>query len=961
MKKQSMRLGVLSLLLAGSCFADPDMRAAFGVEDIQIGGIIGERINRTIYGNLLKVDFDTPDFLADFQPDSRVDHRHPYTGLGMSMVSCVYFAAYTNDPAVVVLKDHLIDRIIASQDPDGYIGLHATPEMKRRVEKYVYHELAYILQALVADYEIFGRENSLEAARKLGDWSIANWGTADVFPHLWGYEGAMLDLGRASGDERYSDFIKTTFMPDGEIAPVWRRVLQLENGIPHPVNRHAYNYLAASMVMLELNDLQSNQQLHLGPNKALNHLKQGGSMPPGVFTWSEHWTKSQFGRDAVNNPSVPFADAWRTGENCPQCYLEHFLDTLQQYDPQAWNGDVMERTLYNAIFGGQSKDGRRIRYGTPVEGQRFYFPTDRMCCPNNFRLGVSKIPAWFYYTGTNSVLMNLYGESDATLSMPGAGSVRLVQKTAYPFQGDVTVSVGLETPKTFDLKFRIPAWTEGANPSVQVNGQPVGQVTPGTILSLKREWRDGDTVVLDFPLRNRWVAGHSEQEGRTVLMRGPIVYCVNPLLNGIDGYEDLVGEGDVYDYFRIINSERPGYAEWFKKELGYELPDYEKSYAVLQKIRLKASSLSAPFADDTFFELGNAMTVDAWSDATTEPSVAPDLQLKLTPFADPGGRKIFFLTDTTVPVRLDELFGVPDFNIPYEVFHMDKPVPTAPVVVPAAVMPPSDPASNTQPIQYTWTGGAETDAFDDAANWAMSEDTTNTYIINNGAAVATATSPVDIGSFVLAGGSTLTVSTGTVMNVRLNNVSGMTGSGHLVVDGSLDFQKLRWNLGGVNRDFQVTVNGTLSSLGNFYDGPQANSTRFNINGVARMLLSTFGTTVNTKSHIISINKGGLFRTFMRIALFSKPGGYTAIELNGGDLEFVATMVGDGDDYIYDALNDGGIIFRDVDSNLILEGDRREDVATWIADGVLLSTVGDLAVGYDSNWNKTRVMLADPAQ
>jgi len=454
------------------------------------------------------------------------------------------------------------------------------------------------------------------------------------------------------------DFIKTRFLPDNQLSQVWSTVIGLNKqgqAVPvKPKGMHAYTYLSATMAMIELNDFISNPQLLVGRDGVLEHLKTGGSTPPGVFTWAEAWTKSQFGRSAVPNPAHPERRrANRHGENCATCYLLHFFDTLQRHEPTAWNGDVMEREIYNALFGAQSKDGRRVRYGTPVEGQRFYFPQDRMCCPNNYRRGVSMIADWFYYVSKDSLFVNLYGESSGVVTIGNDIKTTIVQQTKYPFEGNVKISVSPDKPAVFDLKLRIPAWVK--TPSVTVNGKKLDGVKPSSIFVVKRQWKSGDIVELNFPIENRWIAGHSEQAGRAVLLRGPIVYCLNPLINKIDGYADLVGENETYDYWKILASDEPNYAEWYKTAFGRDLPDYEASYRTLQDIRLYTKTLSQPFPDDTFFESGNAMTIDA--SYGTEKSIR---KLKLTPFADAGGRKIFFLVDDITCANPDELFGTPN-------------------------------------------------------------------------------------------------------------------------------------------------------------------------------------------------------------------------------------------------------------------------------------------------------------
>ena len=58
---------------------------------------------------------------------------------------------------------------------------------------------------------------------------------------------------------------------------------------------------------------------------------------------------------------------------------------------------------------------------------------------------------------------------------------------------------------------------------------------PGAI-EIERRWEEGDTITLDMPMPWRFVKGREMQEGRVALMRGPVVYCLNPDRNsGLEG------------------------------------------------------------------------------------------------------------------------------------------------------------------------------------------------------------------------------------------------------------------------------------------------------------------------------------------------------------------------------------------------------------------------------------------
>ena len=89
------------------------------LEDVHVGGLLGERIDATIYRNLLQLDVER-DFLALFRTR---DNSDCYVGLGKLMDAAVHFAQYARDPEVVAFKERLFASVVATQDPDGYIGI----------------------------------------------------------------------------------------------------------------------------------------------------------------------------------------------------------------------------------------------------------------------------------------------------------------------------------------------------------------------------------------------------------------------------------------------------------------------------------------------------------------------------------------------------------------------------------------------------------------------------------------------------------------------------------------------------------------------------------------------------------------------------------------------------------------------------------------------------------------------
>jgi DUF1680 family protein len=200
---------------------------------------------------------------------------------------------------------------------------------------------------------------------------------------------------------------------------------------------------------------------------------------------------------------------------------------MMRLDGDSKWGDLIERNLYNAAFGAQSPDGRRIRYYTPFEGKRVYFGFDTYCCPGNFRRLIGLLPQMVYYRAGKGLAVNLYSNSQATLDEIGGTTVTIHQETDYPSTGLVTMVIEPKETASFPLLLRIPSWCSKS--SVSINGNPIANaIKSGEFLKIERTWKSGDQVTLEMTMPWRFVAGRKAQAGRAAIMRGPLVYTLNP-------------------------------------------------------------------------------------------------------------------------------------------------------------------------------------------------------------------------------------------------------------------------------------------------------------------------------------------------------------------------------------------------------------------------------------------------
>jgi DUF1680 family protein len=198
--------------------------------------------------------------------------------------------------------------------------------------------------------------------------------------------------------------------------------------------------------------------------------------------------------------------------------------------------DVLETALYNGALSGISLDGTGFFYQNPLAshgGRHRHEWFGCACCPPNIARLLASIGQYAYAESDEGVWVNLYigGTADATVA--GDVSVKVTQETDYPWSGDVRITVDPETPVTFGLNLRIPAWCDAFE--VRVNGSVhKSETNANGYLSIQRQWHAKDTVNLTLAMPIERVYAHplvKENVGRFALRRGPLVYCFEDVDN----------------------------------------------------------------------------------------------------------------------------------------------------------------------------------------------------------------------------------------------------------------------------------------------------------------------------------------------------------------------------------------------------------------------------------------------
>jgi DUF1680 family protein len=464
--------------------------------------------------------------------------------------ACYSFQIF-NDPALEKRVDSLITLIGKAQEPDGYIytnrtvmGDHAHEWAgKKRWEKEadLSHELyniGHLIEAAVAHYHATGKKNLLTIAIKAADRVCADFGPGklQIYPGHQIIELAMAKLYQVTGDKKYLDagkFFLDVRGPGGdEYNQAHKKVVDQHEAVGHAV-RATYMYAGMADIAALTQD----------PSyiKAIDDIWEDVVSKKIYVTGGIGATGHG---EAFGKPyELPNMSAYN--ETCASIANVYWNYRLFLLHGDAKYFDVLERTLYNAFLSGVSLTGDKFFYPNPLEshGQHARSPWFACaCCPGNVARFVPSVGGYFYAQKDKSIYVNLFAAGSASFKLPD-NTVSLEQKTNYPWDGDLQITVSPEKTGSFEVKVRIPGWainkpipsglytfedTFAGQPEILLNDKPVKLALQQGYVVFNRKWKKGDRIHIKLPMPVRRIQANAKVEAdknKLAIERGPLVYC----------------------------------------------------------------------------------------------------------------------------------------------------------------------------------------------------------------------------------------------------------------------------------------------------------------------------------------------------------------------------------------------------------------------------------------------------
>ena len=500
--------------------------------------------------------------------DGPVEGKMPFDDTDVyKLIEGAAYALQTNpDPELDRYIDGIIGKIAAAQEPDGYLTTYKTVDPSRSPAEWLKpgprwvlelegsHELynaGHLYEAAYAHYRATGKRTLLEVALKNADLMVRTFGPGRLAtpPGHQIIETGLMKLAEITGARKYRDLAR--FFLDqrgnargrklfGTYNQDHQPVVEQREAVGHAV-RAAYMYSAmVDVAALDDDALYRTAVARIWDNVVSRKLYLTGAIG------ARHKGEA-FGDDF----ELPNLTAY--GETCASIANVYWNQRMFLLSGDAKYVDVLERTLYNAALAGVSMDGDTFFYPNPLESDgRYAFNHgaltrkpwfDSSCCPTNIARFIPSVPDYLYAVRGDVLFVNLFVASRATAPVAGA-KVAVTQDTRYPWDGRVQLRLGLDAPRAFEVRVRVPGWARGlpapgglyryvdtARPDYRllVNGTKTDAALQDGYAVLRRPWKDGDTVVLDLPMPVRRVLADErvvENRGRVALERGPLVYAV---------------------------------------------------------------------------------------------------------------------------------------------------------------------------------------------------------------------------------------------------------------------------------------------------------------------------------------------------------------------------------------------------------------------------------------------------
>ena len=461
----------------------------------------------------------------------------PFEQQGYWADGVVQLAYILDDERLKSIADELINKILAGQNADGYMGCVPDNPYSNDGDVYVQSQLTLSLMSYYSatkDPRIIramqkGLKHIYENCKPLPvkKGQLARGWVGTGWPYSCHIIDAALWLYSKTGDRQMMNF-----------ADLIHRAMQ-----EIPSDFEIRNLLLDGDTLYDNHGVDVGETIRI---PAMYYLYSGNS---------DDLNASIKGLDSVDRyhgqvHGGPASDEHirETGAvNCTE-FCTHTVFNYTRLVLFAITGDVkyadaVERTLFNVGQGAAKPDGKAIQYYTapnqvvctrtscnaadlgPRNRRQLFRPDGdpevQCCIGESTRLYPNYVRDMWFASPDYGLAAACYGPCTVSAKAGRKGKiVTIEEKTKYPFEEKIHFVIKSSESIKFPLYLRIPGWCKDA--SIKLNGKLyTDSVRPGRMVTIDRLWACGDEVELNLPMKIRFVRG---DKASVAVERGPLVY-----------------------------------------------------------------------------------------------------------------------------------------------------------------------------------------------------------------------------------------------------------------------------------------------------------------------------------------------------------------------------------------------------------------------------------------------------
>ncbi len=482
------------------------------------------------------------------------------------------------------LADETIDLIGRAQCEDGYLNTYFTikaPKLRwtNLKEGHELYTAGHMIEAAVAYYEATGKKTFLHIVERFADLICRVFGPEEGKCH--GYPGhqeielALIRLYRVTGREDYRRLAKY-FIDQRGVGENYFLAEEKEDGYRQifpefagydtkysqsylPVREqrtaegHAVRAVYMYCAMADLAGLYQDEGLMQACRNLWEDMVRRRMYITGSIGSSGILERFTTDYDLPNNCNY--------SETCASIGLALFGRRMAQLTRDASYMDTAERALYNTVLSGIAQDGKSFFYVNPLEvwpdncmertSKEHVKPVRQTwfgvaCCPPNIARTLASMGQYIYFTGGDTLYVNLYISNRAESEL-AKGRVRIEMESDLTNSGHIeirTVRDGGE--QGYSLALRIPDYAKTY--TIRRDGEAAAEALEGQIrlaadgIRIEKGYlyiegiREKETVLaIDFQVLPQFVRANPkvrEDAGKTALVKGPLVYCLEETDNG---------------------------------------------------------------------------------------------------------------------------------------------------------------------------------------------------------------------------------------------------------------------------------------------------------------------------------------------------------------------------------------------------------------------------------------------